>query len=116
MLEKYSGRITSYNVCYTKLLRNKEITIDEPGTYYVHAFAQNEFGLSAYKTFGPFIVAEIDVPVVESMDLPVTGDVVVNADVVADGAVKVRLPGGSWQDSLTLDNIEPGTYISYNFV
>jgi len=100
--ESYSGVYGSYN---------KEITIDEPGTYYVHAFAQNEFGLSAYKTFGPFIVAEIDVPVVESMDLPVTGDVVVNADVVADGAVKVRLPGGSWQDSLTLDNIEPGTYI-----
>jgi hypothetical protein len=98
----YSGVYGSYN---------KAITIDEPGTYYVHAFAQNEFGLSAHKTFGPFIVAEVDVPVIESIDPPVTGDVVVSADVVADGAVKVRLPGGTWQDSLTLDNIEPGTYL-----
>ncbi|MPN25137.1 hypothetical protein SDC9_172544 [bioreactor metagenome] len=38
----------------------------------------------------------------------------VRADDVADlldGAVKVRLPGGEWSDSLTLEDIEPGTYL-----
>lgn len=100
--ESYSGVYGRYN---------KAITIDEPGMCYIHAFAQNEFGLSAYKTFGPFIVVEADVPVAGSIDPPVTGDVVVNADVVSDGAVKVRLPGGTWQDELTLEDIEPGTYL-----
>lgn len=100
--ETYSGVYSSYS---------EAITFEKPGTYYIHAFAQNEFGLSTHKTFGPFIVAEAAVPVSESVDAPAAGDVEVKANVVADGAVKVRLPGGTWEDSLTLDNVEPGIYL-----
>ncbi len=107
--QAYSGAYKSYTGA---------IDITQPGTYYIHAYARNAFGLTTYRTFGPFIVAAVEnpetgeTPLVE--EAPPEGDVTVDAgDIaeIAEGAVQVRLPGGEWTDSLTLEGIEPGTYI-----
>ena len=95
----YSGAYKSYTGA---------IEITQPGTYYIHAYARNAFGLTTYETFGPFIVAAAENP--ETDDVPPEGDVLVDAGDVGDH-VQVRTPGGEWTDSLTLENVEPGTYI-----
>ena len=46
--------------------------------------------------------------------MPTSGDVVVtkvDVEGVPGDAVSIRLPGGEWSDSLTLENVEPGTYL-----
>lgn len=108
----YSGAYQSYNA---------DIVISKPGTYYIHAFAKNSFGLTAYKTFGPFKIAaqETGAPGPETSPgaaptqaaEPVIGDVAISAADVVQDAVKIRLPDGEWQDSLTLEDIKPGTYL-----
>lgn len=105
----YSGAYKTYT---------DAIEIAEPGTYYIHAYARNAFGVTAYESFGPFIVAatqENPSTGEEPGEVPIqTGTVVVDAGDIAeisDGAVQVRMPGGEWTDTLTLENIEPGTYI-----
>jgi hypothetical protein len=105
--ETYSGVYSSYK---------EALTVSEPGTYYIHAFAQNTLGLNAYKTFGPFIVGAAAEPTPAPSDdqpvvAPVLGNVVVKADNVIKGAKQIRLPGGEWQDSIVLDNIKSGTYL-----
>jgi hypothetical protein len=104
--ETYSGVYKSYQ---------EALSFAEPGTYYIHAFAQNSFGLTATEKFGPFIVAAAAEPSPEPTENPpeviVTGDVVIKADQVAENVKQVRLPGGEWQDSLVLDGIAPGTYL-----
>ncbi|MFZ7132114.1 MAG: Ig-like domain-containing protein [Eubacteriales bacterium] len=108
--DTFSGVYSSYE---------KEIEMTVPGTYYIHAFAQNALGLNVYKTFGPFI---IETPVIEDIGEEivkpsetnppvVSGDVIVSAGDVLKNAVKIRLPGGEWSDVLVLKDIEPGVYL-----
>ncbi len=109
----YSGAYKSYTA---------DIMLSEPGTYYIHAFSKNSFGLTATKTFGPFKIAaqETGAPGTETASpgadpaeevKPVIGDVSLTAPDVVWDAVKIRLPDGEWQDSLVLQDIEPGTYL-----
>ncbi len=102
----YSGAYQSYT---------EDVVLSEPGTYYVHAFAKNSFGLTASKTFGPFKIAaqETGAPGPEPTEAaqPVIGDVALSPSDVVQDAVKIRLPDGEWQDSLVLEDIEPGTYL-----
>ena len=101
-----------------------DIVLSKPGTYYIHAFAKNSFGLTATKTFGPFkiVTKETGTPASPGQEpepgngptepaQPVMGDVTLSAPDVVQDAVKIRLPDGQWQDSLVLDDIEPGTYL-----
>jgi hypothetical protein len=95
------------------------LQITAPGTYYIHAYARNAFGLTTYQTFGPFIVAAVENPQTGETPAPSDtpapiGDVIVDvADIaeITEGAVQVRMPGGEWTDELTLEGVEPGTYI-----
>jgi hypothetical protein len=94
------------------------ITVGAPGTYYIHAYARNAFGLTVYVTFGPFILEE---PPVEEPAQDVTpspepefGDVVVRTDDLDDEqgeTVYIRLPGEEWSQTLTLENAAPGEYL-----
>ncbi len=96
------------------------LKLSDPGTYYIHAYAKNAFGLSAYETFGPFIIeiaatadktlASEPTPTPE----PETGDVVVTKEDVEEvpgDTVYIRLPGQEWGETLTLTDIGPGTYL-----
>ncbi len=89
------------------------IEFAEAGTYYIHAYARNAANITANETFGPFIVALEENPGTgeEPAEEPPVGDVTVDVTDVAETAVKVRLPGGEWTDTLTLEGVEPGTYI-----
>ncbi len=90
------------------------LTMDNPGTYYIHAMAKNAFGLTTYQTFGPFIIEAASAPQASPTPVPTSGDVVVtkeDVEGVPGDAVSIRLPGGEWSDSLTLENVEPGTYL-----
>ena len=108
----FSGAYQSYK---------NDILISKPGTYYIHAYAKNAFGLTANKTFGPFKIAEKETgapgpeeetvaPPAQTPE-PVSGNVSVSAPDVVKDAVKIRLPDGEWQDSLVLEDIKPGTYL-----
>ncbi|MEN6418518.1 MAG: Ig-like domain-containing protein [Clostridiaceae bacterium] len=91
------------------------ISISTPGTYYIHAYAKNAFGLTTYETFGPFIVEAVP----EATPAPAApedkGDVVVDVkDIVEDvpgPPVYIRLPGEEWSQTLTREDVGPGDYI-----
>ena len=96
------------------------ITIADAGTYYIHAYCQNAFGLTTYRTFGPFIVeaAAEPTPTPESAEAtpePDFGDVEVRVEDVEDapeGTLYIRLPGTEeWSETLTLEGVGPGTYL-----
>ena len=94
------------------------LTLSDPGTYYIHAYAKNAFGLTAYETFGPFIIEAVPVApgaaTPAPTPVPETGDVVVHkkdVDGIPDDTVSIRLPGQEWSDTLTLENVGPGTYL-----
>jgi hypothetical protein len=97
--ETYAGAYQSYV---------GDITIGD-GQFYIHALAENVFGLRTYETFGPFIV-EIPEPIPEVGEPPATGNVRVIAQDIGEGT-QIRMPGGEWSDELVLEDIEPGTYI-----
>jgi hypothetical protein len=94
------------------------LKISEPGKYYIHAYAKNAFGLTTYETFGPFILEAAAVATPETpaspTPVPTSGDVVVTKEDVAGvpgDTVKIRLPGKEWSETLTLEDVGPGTYI-----
>ncbi|MEN6339607.1 MAG: Ig-like domain-containing protein, partial [Clostridiaceae bacterium] len=90
------------------------IAMSAPGTYYIHAYAKNAFGLTTYETFGPFIV-EAAATAATPAPAEETGDVVVDIeDIVEDvpePPVYIRLPGEEWSQTLTLEDVGPGDYI-----
>ena len=96
------------------------LTLSDPGTYYIHAYAKNAFGLTTYETFGPFIIEAVPAAVGEatpapsSTPAPETGDVVVDKkdiEGVPGDTVSIRLPGQEWSETLTLEDVGPGTYL-----
>ena len=94
------------------------LKINDPGKYYIHAYAKNAFGLTTYETFGPFILEAPAVAAPETpaspTPVPTSGDVVVTKDDVEEipgDTVKIRLPGKEWSETLTLEDVGPGTYI-----
>lgn len=93
------------------------IVISSAGTYYIHAFARNAFGVIAYETFGPFILETGSGTATEVTPTPVpaVGNVVVTTkdvpDEVPGDPVAIRLPGKEWSETLTLEGVEPGDYL-----
>ncbi len=105
---------TSSTASGTYRTYSSALTLSDPGTYYIHAMAKNAFGLTTYQTFGPFIIEAAAVPQASPTPVPTSGDVVVTKEDVEEipgDAVSIRLPGGEWSDTLTLENVEPGTYL-----
>jgi hypothetical protein len=105
---------TSSTASGTYRTYSSALTMSDPGTYYIHAMAKNAFGLTTYQTFGPFIIEAAAVPQASPTPVPTSGDVVVTKEDVEEipgDAVSIRLPGGEWSDTLTLENVEPGTYL-----
>ncbi|MEN6635523.1 MAG: Ig-like domain-containing protein, partial [Clostridiaceae bacterium] len=105
---------TSSTASGTYRAYSSALTLSDPGTYYIHAMAKNAFGLETYQTFGPFIIEKAAAPDVSPTPVPETGDVVVTKEDVEEipgDAVSIRLPGGEWSDTLTLEDVEPGTYL-----
>ena len=93
---------------------NEALMLSDPGTYYIHAFAKNAFGLTAYQTFGPFIIEVVAEPEITPTPVPEAGDVVVTKEDIADipgDTVYIRLPGQEWSETLTLEDVGPGDYI-----
>ncbi|MBA4348050.1 MAG: hypothetical protein C0413_04280 [Clostridiales bacterium] len=87
------------------------LKLRDPGTYYIHAYAKNTFGYMTYETFGSFIIEAVAEPVVSPTPAPETDDVQVDKDDVPGDTVKIRLPGKEWSETLTLENVGPGTYL-----
>jgi hypothetical protein len=91
------------------------ISITAPGTYYIHAYAKNAFGLTTYETFGPFIVEAVPQATPAPTTIEETGDVVVDVEDIADDVpqppVYIRLPGEEWSQTLTLEDVGPGDYL-----
>ncbi len=90
------------------------LTLSDPGTYYIHATAKNAFGLATYQTFGPFMIEAATTPTISVTPSPETGDVVLSKgdiEEITEDAEYIRLPGGEWGDTLTLENVEPGSYL-----
>ena len=90
------------------------LKLTEAGTYYIHAYAKNAFGLTTYETFGPFIIEAVEAPAASPTPAPETGDVVVTKEDVEEipgDTVKIRLPGKEWSETLTLEDVGPGTYL-----
>jgi hypothetical protein len=87
------------------------LKITDAGTYYIHAYAKNAFGLTTYETFGPFIIEAVEAPVASPTPAPETGDVLVDKEDVPGDTVKIRLPGKEWSETLTLEDVGPGTYL-----
>jgi len=90
------------------------LKLNEAGTYYIHAYAKNAFGYTTYETFGPFIIEAVAAPAASPTPTPESGDVVVTKDDVAEipgDTVKIRLPGKEWSETLTLEDVGPGTYL-----
>jgi len=112
---------TSSTASGTYRTYSSALTLNSPGTYYIHAMAKNAFGLTTYQTFGPFIIeaaaaatATPALPAASQTPVPTSGDVVVtkeDVEGIPGDAVSIRLPGGEWSDTLTLENVEPGTYL-----
>jgi len=93
------------------------LTISDPGTYYIHAYARNAFGLTVYETFGPFVIeAPAVVAAATPAPAPETGDVEVKVEDIPDIAdlpsepVSIRLPGQEWSQTVTLEDVAPGDY------
>ncbi|NLI52951.1 MAG: hypothetical protein GX417_01345, partial [Clostridiales bacterium] len=110
-----SSAAGSAYLTYTNPLR-----LSDPGTYYIHAYAKNAFGLSAYETFGPFVIeaapAPEETPALEASPTPKPeiGDVVVTKEDVEEipgDTALIRLPGQEWSETLTLNDVGPGTYL-----
>ena len=90
------------------------LKLSDPGKYYIHAYAKNAFGLTAYETFGPFILEAAEQPAASPTPVPTSGDVVVTKEDVEEipgDTVKIRLPGKEWSETLTLEDVGPGTYV-----
>ncbi len=90
------------------------LRMSDPGTYYIHAYARNAFDLATYETFGPFLIEAAVAPEVSPTPEPQLGDVVVTKDDIAEipgDTVKIRLPGKEWSETLTLEDVGPGTYL-----
>ena len=91
------------------------ILISNAGTYYIHAFARNAFGITAYETFGPFLLEDAAQADVTPTPQPTVGNVVVTTRDVEEenpgGTVAIRLPGKEWSETLTLEGVEPGDYL-----
>jgi len=90
------------------------LKLSEAGTYYIHAYAKNAFGFTTYETFGPFIIETVAAPAALPTPAPEIGDVVVTKDDIAEipgDTVKIRLPGKEWSETLTLEDVGPGTYL-----
>ncbi len=91
------------------------IVISNAGTYYIHAFAKNAFGITAYETFGPFVLEQAPQAGETPAPQPVVGNVVVTTQDIPEetpgGTVAIRLPGKEWSETLTLEGVEPGDYL-----
>ncbi len=91
------------------------ISISTPGTYYIHAYAKNTFGLTTYETFGPFIVEAVPEATPVPTPTEETGDVLVSIEDIVENVpeppVYIRLPGEEWSQTLTLEDVGPGDYI-----
>ncbi len=91
------------------------LVISSAGTYYIHAFARNAFGITAYETFGPFILEEAAQANATPTPQPVVGNVVVTTEDIQPTTtgkpVAIRLPGKEWSETLTLEGVEPGDYL-----
>jgi len=92
------------------------IVISSGGSYYIHAFARNAFGITAYETFGPFILEEVaSNATVTPTPTPAVGNVVVTTEDIqpttTSKPVAIRLPGKEWSETLTLEGVEPGDYL-----
>ncbi|NCC22258.1 MAG: tandem-95 repeat protein [Alphaproteobacteria bacterium] len=92
------------------------ISIDEAGTYYIHAFARNAFDNTAYQTFGPFILVNEAATLAGATPMPEprNGSVVVTREDVEEipgETVAIRLPGKEWSETLTLEDVTPGDYL-----
>jgi hypothetical protein len=108
LISQYSTPAGSYRT-YESALK-----ISDAGTYYIHAYAKNAFGLTTYETFGPFIIKAAAIPVASPTPVPESGDVVITKEDVEEipgDTVQIRLPGQEWSESLTLENVVPGTYL-----
>jgi hypothetical protein len=94
------------------------LKLSDPGTYYIHAYAKNAFGLTANETFGPFIIEAVIAPVETTTPSPTPapqiGDVVIDKkdiEEIPGDTIKIRLPGQEWSETLTLENVTPGVYL-----
>ncbi len=90
------------------------LKLSDPGTYYIHAYAKNAFGLTTTQTFGPFIIEAVAAPAATPTPTPEIGDVVVTKEDVEEipgDTLKIRLPGKEWSETLTLEDVGPGTYL-----
>lgn len=66
------------------------------------------------RTFGPFIVEAAQAPDASPTPEPQSGDVVVTKEDIEEipgDTVKIRLPGKEWSETLTLEDVAPGTYL-----
>jgi hypothetical protein len=90
------------------------LKLSDPGTYYIHAYAKNAFGLTTTETFGPFTIEAVAAPAASPTPTPEIGDVVVTKEDVEEipgDTIKIRLPGKEWSETLTLEGVGPGTYL-----
>jgi len=93
------------------------LQMSDPGTYYIHAYAKNAFGLTTYQTFGPFIIEAPTTTAATPSPTPTpkSGDVVVTKEDIEEipgDTVSIRLPGqDEWSETLTLEGVGPGTYL-----
>ena len=90
------------------------LRLGDPGTYYIHAYAKNAFGLTTYETFGPFVIETTTEPVASPTPAPQPGNVIVTKEDVEEipgDTVYIRLPGQEWNETLILKNVTPGTYL-----
>jgi hypothetical protein len=90
------------------------LRLGDPGTYYIHAYAKNAFGLTTYETFGPFVIETTTEPVASPTPAPQPGNVIVTKEDVEEipgDTVYIRLPGQEWNETLILENVTPGTYL-----
>ena len=90
------------------------LTMSDPGTYYIHAYAKNAFGLTAFETFGPFVIEAPAAAAATPAPAPEKGDVKVDVGDITDvpgEPVSIRLPGQEWSQTITLEDVAPGDYM-----